>query len=76
MAQLHLPCPAPPHPNLPPTACPALPFCLSSVLLVVQPSELGGQRALDFILDNSTLSATNRTLLLDIKLLAVRPAQR
>ncbi|PSC68182.1 Peptidyl-prolyl cis-trans isomerase PASTICCINO1 [Micractinium conductrix] len=35
-----------------------------------QPSELGGKRALDFILDNRTLSDTNRTLLLDIKLLA------
>ncbi len=41
-----------------------------------QPSELGGQRALDFVLDNQTLSDTNRTLLLDIKLLAVRPARR
>ena len=37
-----------------------------------QPSELGGQRALDFILDNQTLDATNRTLLIDIKLLSVR----
>ncbi|KAL4447984.1 hypothetical protein ABPG75_005203 [Micractinium tetrahymenae] len=41
-----------------------------------QPSELGGQRALDFVLDNQTLSDTNRTLLLDIKLLAVRPARQ
>jgi hypothetical protein len=36
-----------------------------------QPFELGGQRALDFILDNQTLSPTNRTLLFDIKLLSV-----
>lgn len=40
-----------------------------------QPSELGGQRALDFVLDNPTLNDTNRTLLFDIKLLAVRPAK-
>lgn len=37
-----------------------------------QPSELGGQRALDFVLDNDTLRDFNRTLLFDIKLLAVR----
>ncbi|KAG2427627.1 hypothetical protein HXX76_012278 [Chlamydomonas incerta] len=37
-----------------------------------QPSELGGQRALDFVLDNTTLRPFNRTLLFDIKLLAVR----
>lgn len=37
-----------------------------------QPSELGGQRSLDFVLDNSTLNDLNRTLLFDIKLLAVR----
>ncbi len=40
-----------------------------------QPAELGGLRALDFVLDNQTLSPTNRTLLLDIKLLAVRSRQ-
>ena len=38
-----------------------------------QPSELGGQRALDFVLDNGTLQDFNRTLLFDIKLLSVRP---
>jgi hypothetical protein len=37
-----------------------------------QPAELGGQRALDFVLDNKTLQPFNRTLLFDIKLLAVR----
>jgi hypothetical protein len=37
-----------------------------------QPAELGGQRALDFVLDNPTLQDFNRTLLFDIKLLAVR----
>ncbi|KXZ50083.1 hypothetical protein GPECTOR_18g60 [Gonium pectorale] len=37
-----------------------------------QPAELGGQRALDFVLDNATLRDFNRTLLFDIKLLAVR----
>lgn len=37
-----------------------------------QPSELGGQRALDFVLDNLTLQDFNRTLLFDIKLLSVR----
>lgn len=37
-----------------------------------QPSELGGQRALDFVLDNPTLQDFNRTLLFDIKLLSVR----
>lgn len=37
-----------------------------------QPSELGGQRALDFVLDNPTLNDFNRNLLFDIKLLAVR----
>lgn len=41
-----------------------------------QPAELGGQRALDFVLDNSTLQDFNRTLLFDIKLLAVRKAKR
>ncbi|GLC67074.1 hypothetical protein PLESTF_000512100 [Pleodorina starrii] len=35
-----------------------------------QPAELGGQRALDFVLDNRTLKDFNRTLLFDIKLLA------
>lgn len=37
-----------------------------------QPAELGGQRALDFVLDNPTLPAFNKTLLFDIKLLSVR----
>lgn len=37
-----------------------------------QPAELGGQRALDFVLDNTTLRDFNRDLLMDIKLLAVR----
>lgn len=37
-----------------------------------QPAELGGQRALDFVLDNPTLQDFNRTLLFDIKLLNVR----
>lgn len=37
-----------------------------------QPVDLGGQRALDFVLDNATLRDFNRTLLFDIKLLAVR----
>ncbi|KAG1662210.1 hypothetical protein FOA52_015836 [Chlamydomonas sp. UWO 241] len=37
-----------------------------------QPSELGGQRALDFVLDNGTLQDFNRSLLFDIKLLSVR----
>lgn len=37
-----------------------------------QPVELGGQRALDFVLDNPTLQDFNRTLLFDIKLLTVR----
>ncbi|KAG2428533.1 hypothetical protein HYH02_014337 [Chlamydomonas schloesseri] len=40
-----------------------------------QPYELGGQRALDFVLDNATLRPFNRTLLFDIKLLAVRKAR-
>jgi hypothetical protein len=40
-----------------------------------QPAELGGQRALDFVLDNNTLQDLNRTLLFDIKLLAVRLAK-
>jgi hypothetical protein len=38
-----------------------------------QPAELGGQRALDFVLDNPTLPPFNKTLLFDIKLLSVRP---
>lgn len=38
-----------------------------------QPAELGGQRALDFVLDNGTLQPFNKTLLFDIKLLSVRP---
>lgn len=37
-----------------------------------QPVELGGQRALDFVLDNPTLRDFNRNLVFDIKLLAVR----
>ena len=37
-----------------------------------QPAELGGQRALDFVLDNKTLQDFNRTLLFDIRLLSVR----
>jgi hypothetical protein len=37
-----------------------------------QPVELGGQRALDFVLDNQTLRDFNRNLLFDIKLLAAR----
>jgi hypothetical protein len=38
-----------------------------------QPKDFDGQRALDFVLDNNTLSDTNRTLLLDIKLLGAYP---
>ena len=41
-----------------------------------QPVELGGQRALDFVLDNPTLQDFNRTLLFDIKLLTVRPKRK
>lgn len=41
-----------------------------------QPVELGGQRALDFVLDNSTLRDFNRNLVFDIKLLAVRKQAR
>jgi hypothetical protein len=37
-----------------------------------QPSELGGQRALDFVLDNPTLQDFNRDLVYDIRLLSVR----
>ena len=37
-----------------------------------QPSELGGQRALDFVLDNPTLQPFNRTLVYDIRLLNIR----
>lgn len=37
-----------------------------------QPSELGGQRALDFVLDNPTLQDFNRDLVYDIRLLNVR----
>lgn len=36
-----------------------------------QPPDLGGQRALDFVLDNPTLQPFNRDLLMDIKLLRV-----
>ncbi len=41
-----------------------------------QPAELGGQRALDFVLDNDTLQNFNRPLLMDIKLLAVRKGRQ
>ena len=37
-----------------------------------QPFDLGGQRALDFVLDNNTLQDFNRTLLFDVKLLNIR----
>lgn len=37
-----------------------------------QPKEIGGQRALDFVLDNKVLNDFNRTLLFDLKLLSVR----
>jgi hypothetical protein len=37
-----------------------------------EPLGLGGQRALDFVLDDKTLQDFNRTLLFDIKLLNVR----
>lgn len=37
-----------------------------------QPVDLGGQRSLDFVLDNPTLRDFNRNLVFDIKLLAVR----
>ena len=40
-----------------------------------QPGDLGGQRALDFVLDNPTLRDFNRNLVFDIKLLAVRPGR-
>lgn len=40
-----------------------------------QPADLGGQRALDFVLDNPTLRDFNRNLVFDIKLLAVRSAK-
>ena len=40
-----------------------------------QPVELGGQRSLDFVLDNPTLRDFNRNLVFDIKLLAVRSQQ-
>jgi hypothetical protein len=40
-----------------------------------QPVELGGQRSLDFVLDNPTLRDFNRNLVFDIKLLAVRKSQ-
>lgn len=36
------------------------------------PHDFDGQRALDFVLDNSTLQDFNRTLLIDIKLLNIR----
>lgn len=41
-----------------------------------QPPDLGSQRALDFVLDNPTLSDFNRTLLMDIRLLGVRKSGR
>lgn len=41
-----------------------------------QPAELGGQRALDFVLDNETLQDFNRDLLFDIKLLSVRSKRK
>ena len=41
-----------------------------------QPMELGGQRALDFVLDNQTLPDFNKDLLFDIKLLNVRPKRK
>jgi hypothetical protein len=41
-----------------------------------QPLDLGGQRALDFVLDNPTLNDLNRTLLIDIKLLRVYDGQQ
>ena len=37
-----------------------------------KPKTFGGQRALDFVLDNKTLKDFNRTLLFDIKVLSVR----
>jgi len=37
-----------------------------------QPSELGGQRALDFVLDNPTLQDFNRNMVFDIRLLNIR----
>lgn len=37
-----------------------------------QPSEFGGQRALDFVLDNPTLQPFNRNLVFDIRLLNIR----
>lgn len=40
-----------------------------------QPPDLGGQRALDFVLDNPTLQDFNRTLLFDIKLLSIRQSR-
>lgn len=41
-----------------------------------QPPDLGAQRALDFVLDNPTLSDFNRTLLMDIRLVGVRKSRR
>lgn len=61
--------------------CMKLRWCAYALLLLLlcrygpQPIELGGQRALDFVLDNGTLQDFNRTLLFDIKLLTVRKAQ-
>jgi hypothetical protein len=54
-----------------------VPFCMLHITCRFgpQPAELGGQRALDFVLDNPTLQDFNRTLLLDIKLLSVRKAR-
>ena len=37
-----------------------------------KPTTFGGLRALDFVLDNKTLKDFNRTLLFDVKLVAIR----
>ena len=47
-------------------------YLLRRYRLGPQPHDLGGQRALDFVLDNPTLQPFNRTLLIDISLLSVR----
>ena len=47
-------------------------YLLCRYRLGPQPHDLGGQRALDFVLDNPTLQPFNRTLLIDISLLSVR----
>lgn len=66
--------PTPCWPTLP--LPPLAPLSLHRYRYGPQPKELGGQRALDFVLDNPTLNDTNRTLLFDIKLLAVRPGRQ